>query len=110
VFTATLLAKGIIPALLGLAALGVGLRRAPLITLLCIGLIGFGLHTGALALPAAVTTPVAHANATLHAWQQRQSAALACQIEWTNVLMKEDERQLDHAEQFCASITRAARP
>jgi hypothetical protein len=110
VFTATLLAKGIVAALLGLAALGVCVRRAPLITLLCVGLLGFGLHTGALALPAAITTPYARADAALHLWQQRQSAALACQIEWTNVLLKEDQRQLDRAEQFCTSVSRAARP
>ena len=109
-FTATLLAKGIIAAVLALGALGAGLRRAPLITLLCVGLLGFGLHTGALALPAAITTPVAHADAALHAWQQRQSAALACEIEWTNVLLREDARELDRAEQFCTSVSVAARP
>jgi predicted MFS family arabinose efflux permease len=90
-------------ALFASAALLPCLRRAPLITLLCVGLLGFGVHAGVLNLPAAITTPLARANADVHAWQQRQSAALACEVAQTHALMGEDEREMDRATRVCTS-------
>jgi hypothetical protein len=91
----------VIAALLASAALLACLRRAPLITLLCVGLLGFSFHTGALSLPAAITTRLARANADVHAWQQQQSAALACEMAQTHALMGEDEREMDRANRLC---------
>jgi hypothetical protein len=93
----------VIAALLASAALLTCLRGAPVITLLSAGVIGFGVHAGVVNLPAAITTPLARANADVHAWQQQQTAALACDIAQTHALMGQDERELDRANGLCTS-------
>jgi hypothetical protein len=93
----------VIAALLTLAALLACLRRAPVITLLSAGVLGLGVHAGVLNLPAAITTPLARANADVHAWQRQQTAALACDVARTHALMGEDERELDRADGLCTS-------
>src|SRR5450755_3465299 len=85
----------VIAALLASAALLACLRRAPLITLLSVGVLGLGVHAGVLNLPAAITTPLERANADVRAWQRQQTAALACDVARTHALMGEDERELD---------------
>ena len=93
----------VIAALLASAALLACLRRAPLITLLSVGLLGFGLHIGVLSLPVAIRTPLARADADVRAWQQRQSAALACDVARAHALMGEDESEIDRADRLCSS-------
>ena len=93
----------VVAALLASAALLAGLRGAPLITLLSVGVLGFGVHIGVLSLPAVITTPLARADADVHAWEQRQSAALACDVAQTRALMGEDEREMDGANRLCTS-------
>jgi hypothetical protein len=61
----------VIAALLASAALLACLRRGTLITLLSVGVLGFGVHTGVLSLPAAVTAPLARASGLVHAWPAR---------------------------------------
>ena len=80
-----------------------GLRRAPLVTLLCIGLLGFTVNSGALALPAAVTTPMAHIAGDVRAWQHRQSDALSCAAAEANALRNEDQASLERAGRLCGS-------
>jgi hypothetical protein len=93
----------VIAVLLVSAALLVGLRRAPVMTLLSLGLLGLGLHTGVVSMPAAITTPFARADADVHAWQQRQSAALACHVAQAHALIGGDEREMDRADRLCTS-------
>jgi hypothetical protein len=99
----------VIAAALAFVAVRAGLRTAPLVTMLCVGVFGALVRAGALTLPTAITTPIAHANSELHAWQQRQSAALVCEVAWTRALSSEDERQLDRADRLCVSVTRRSR-
>jgi hypothetical protein len=100
----------VIATLLALATLLACLRRGPLITLLSVGVLGFGVHTGVLSLPAAITTPLARANADVHAWQQRQSAALACEVTQTRALLGGDERDMNRANWLCAPGTQPSIP
>ena len=93
----------LIVVLLALLLVRAGLRRAPLITLFCIGLLGFAVHSGALALPAAVTMPVAHIAADVRAWQHRQSDALSCAAAEASALRNEDQASLDRTGRLCGS-------
>jgi len=86
-----------------LVILRAGLRRIPLLTLLCVGLLGFALHTGALSLPAAIRTPVAHLSSAVRAWQKRQIAALSCEVAQSSAIQAGDDASLDAALQRCDS-------
>ncbi len=93
----------LIVVLLAFVLVRAGLCRAPLMTLLCIGLLGFTVHSGALALPAAVTTPVAHLAGDVRAWQHRQSDALSCAAAEAGALRNEDQASLERAGRLCGS-------
>jgi hypothetical protein len=84
----------IIASLVGLGGLCAGLRRAPLTTMLSVGLLGCAFQAGVLRLPPVITGPVTHADTALHGWQQRQSAALGCDIVRTNELIGPGEHQI----------------
>jgi hypothetical protein len=70
----------VIAAGVALVAVRISLHRAPLITILGIGLLGLAFHTGALRLPTAVVAPITRAHVALLSWQQRASATLACAV------------------------------
>jgi len=89
--------------LLAFLALRLALRRAPLPTLVVLGLIGLGLHTGALALPPAVTAPVTRADAQLKAWQRRQATRMSCEIVQTNELLGAGDHRSTGAGSACPS-------
>jgi hypothetical protein len=85
--------------------LRVGLHRAPMATLACIGLFGFALHTGILTLPAAITTPVHGISSSIRSWQHNQSAALACEMAQASALRGADEASLERAQHICNDST-----
>jgi hypothetical protein len=87
----------IIASLVTLGALCACLRRAPLLTVLCVGLLGWAVQTQALRLPHVITGPITHAQTALQGWQQRQSAALGCEITLTNALIAPGESQIGRA-------------
>jgi hypothetical protein len=70
----------VIAAGVALVAVRIFLHRAPLITILGIGLLGLALHSGALRLPTAVVAPITRIHVALLSWQQRASATLACDV------------------------------
>lgn len=79
------------------------LRRAPLPTLMCLGLLGFGLHTGILVLPSSITTPVARLSSDVRAWQHKEAAALTCEAAQASAVRSEDPAAFDRASEACAS-------
>jgi hypothetical protein len=89
--------------LVALIVLRAGLRRAPLLTLVCLGIVGFGLHSGVIALPSAVTRPVAHLSSDVRTWQRTQAARLACEADEASALRSEDPAALDRVWQSCGS-------
>ncbi len=91
----------LVAVVVALVVLRAGLRRAPLLTLFCVGLLGFALHTGTLTLPASVTTPAAHLAADVRAWQQRQASTLSCAAAEATALRSVDEASLERAGQLC---------
>jgi hypothetical protein len=72
----------VIAGVVAVVAICLSVRRAPLTTILGVGLSGFAVHAGVLALPPAVVGPVTRAGLTLQSWQQRQSGNLACAGRW----------------------------
>jgi hypothetical protein len=84
----------IIASLVVLGALYAGLRRAPLMTVLTVGLIGCAFQFHALRLPSVITAPITRADAALQSWQQRQSVGLGCEISRSNELIGPGQSQL----------------
>jgi hypothetical protein len=94
----------VLGALVAFVTLRLALRRAPLPTMLGIGLLGLGFHTGVIALPAAVTAPVDRADARLKDWQQRQSTQLGCDIVQTNELLGSEGPRFFDGGAACPSV------
>jgi hypothetical protein len=94
----------VLSVLIGLIIVRAALRRAPLLALVCIGLIGFALHTRVVTVPAAIRTPVVHLTGALHEWQQRQAAALSCDIAQARAIRRSDEASLDTMQRLCDSV------
>ena len=84
------------------------LRRAPVTTLCAIGLLGVAFHTGILRLPSALTGPVVRADAALRRWQQRQTAALACDIAANNALAGSEDVHGVTVDQACGGAGQTA--
>jgi Zn-dependent membrane protease YugP len=80
-----------------------GLHRAPMLTLLCIGLFGLAVHTGILTLPAAITTPVHHISSSVRSWQQSESDALVCEAAQASALRAMDNASLERAQNACTT-------
>ena len=93
----------LISGLVALVILCACLHGAPLITLMCVGLLGFAVHAGVLTLPASIRTPVAHLSSAVHEWQKQQAAALGCEVAQISALRQGSEASLDSAVQLCDS-------
>jgi hypothetical protein len=78
-------------------------RRAPLATLTCIGLIGFALHTGVVTLPAAIRTPAAQLSRDVRGWQQGKADALSCELAQASAARSMADAALERASQLCAA-------
>ncbi len=92
----------VVSAAAALVVLLVCLRRSPLLTLTCVALLGLGLHSGTVRLPAAITRPAAQLSSSVQAWQHRQTRTLSCDIAQAKVLVYGDESFLDQATRLCS--------
>jgi hypothetical protein len=86
------------------AALLLGLRRAPLLTLSAVALVGAGLAHGVLRAPPALADRATRAHAAVSAWQGRQTARWVCELRGTQALRSGDEAQLEAAIAACAKV------
>jgi hypothetical protein len=96
----------ILTLLVAIPALVVCVRRVPLATLLCIGLVGLAEHAGVVSLPAAVSAPLASVRTDVRTWQTRQVSALTCQVAQTRALSGDSQQELDRAAQLCTTTER----
>ena len=92
-----------------LVAIRLALRRAPLTTMLGIGVLGLALHGGVIRLPAAIVAPVTRAHLALQGWQRRQAGDLACQVAATSTLLGTGGSAADRVARGCGLAASAAR-
>jgi hypothetical protein len=97
-----------VTAALELAAIAValiaGLRRAPLLTLGVVALVGAALAHGVLHAPAALADRATRAHTAVTAWQRDQTARWVCELRATQALRSGDEKQLAAATAACAKV------
>jgi hypothetical protein len=86
------------------AALFAGLRRAPLLTLSAVALVGSGLAHHVLRPPSALADPAARAHAAVTAWQRAQIARWVCELRATQALQRGDEAKLVAAADACDKV------
>jgi hypothetical protein len=81
-----------------------GLRRAPLLTLTAVALVGAAVAHGVVRAPSALADRAAHAHTAVSAWQGRQISRWVCQLRATQALKSGDETQLQAAVAACAKV------
>jgi hypothetical protein len=90
-------------------AIRLALRRAPLTTMLGIGVLGLALHAGVIRLPAAIVAPVTRAHLALQGWERRQAGDLACQVAATSTLLGTGGSVADRVARGCG-LAASAQP
>jgi len=89
-----------------LVAAALGLRRAPLATILTLCAVGGAIHLGVLSLPATITAPIARVSDSVRGWQAAQSAKLVCATAETRALENGDAAALQSADATCPPARR----
>jgi hypothetical protein len=78
------------------------LLRAPLATLMCLGLVGFALHAGVVTLPAAIRTPAAQLSRDVRDWQQQQADTLSCELAQASAARTMADAALARVSRLCS--------
>jgi hypothetical protein len=78
-----------------------GLRRAPLLTLTAVALVGAALAHHVFRAPAALADPAARAHAAVRSWQRDQTSRWVCQLRAAKALNSGDQAELEAALTAC---------
>jgi hypothetical protein len=81
-----------------------GLRRAPLLTLTAVAVVGAALAHHVLRAPSALADPATRAQAAVSAWQGRQTSRWVCQLRAAKALNTGDRAELEAALTACQKV------